>query len=102
LNYFISLPDISPDKEIVKLLIAIINSFVISKSGYKIAHSIDVKLVINNTYSLTQTTIKLIFSSDLRDILMIESLLKLLKSLALNNLFSVENCFSVSLKLHVE
>ena len=60
-----------------------------------LAHSNDVKLVVNNTYSLTQTTIKLIFNTDIKEVFIIESLLKLLKSLAMNNLFSVENCFSV-------
>ena len=52
------------DTEYLKLIISIINSFVLSKNNFiiKLANSSDIKLILNNYSQLTSRTIKIILN----------------------------------------
>lgn len=94
LNYFIEIKETN-DLEFLKLLMAIINSFVLSITILlTIAHPNDIKLILPNSTSLTQKTFKIIMANpSSHDVSFYESCFRLLKSLAVQNLFSIEKCF---------
>lgn len=80
--------------EYLKLYLAVLNSFTLSKYFFLIkAHPNEIKISGNESNKLTNKTIKLFVNNHNTNILFIESCLRFLKTLSIKNLLSVEDCY---------